>query len=268
MKNIVLLLLLAGPALLARAEKWTTFEDCRLVARDANDGDSIHVKNAKGREYIFRLYFVDSPETDNRYPDRLREQGEYFGGLTEKEVMRLGKEATEITDDFLKGTFTVHTQYADARGQSKLKRYYAIIEKDKKSLAEELVQKGLARIYGVDVTPPGAATEKAYLLRLKGLENDAKKAGLGGWEKEARAKRAGARGAPPAAWKVEERDSATRVSAVLLSAQPPHGVIGTLAINQPVRILSASAYPGKVRIRFTKPDGSEQEALVDKAALQ
>jgi endonuclease YncB( thermonuclease family) len=210
---------------------------------------------------------VDSPETDNRYPDRLREQGDYFGGLSEKDVLKLGKEATRFTDDFLSGTFTVHTRYDDARGASRLKRYYGIIEKEGVSLAEALVERGLARIYGVDVTPPGAATAKAYLLRLKGLENEAKKAGRGGWETSARAKAAAARGAFPAAWQVAEHDTVTRVSTVLLAAEPPHRVTGTLPVGQAVRVLSAATFPGKVKVQFTGPDGAVREALVDRAAL-
>jgi endonuclease YncB( thermonuclease family) len=178
-------LLVLAPSV--RADKWTTFEDCTLIERDANDGDSFHVRNAKKRAYLFRLYFVDTPETDRRYPDRLREQGEYFGGLAEREVLALGKEAAEFADRWLReGPFTVHTQYHDARGASDKKRYFAILERDGKPLADHLVENGYARIHGLFVTPPGAATEKAYGLRLRGLEKEAKKAGRGGWSKGAR----------------------------------------------------------------------------------
>jgi endonuclease YncB( thermonuclease family) len=248
----------------ASAAEWTTFENCVLVEKDYRDGDSFHVKNEKGRKYEFRLYFVDSPETDKRFPDRLKEQGDYFGGLTEEEVLLVGEKAAEFTEKFLKGTFTVHTKYSNTPNNKG--RYYAILEKDGVSLAEALVEKGLARIYGVEVTPPGAATEKAYELRLKGKENQAKKDGLGGWAKSAKARAAQARGAEPAAWKVEEQDANTRVQAVLLSALPPHGVIGTLRQGEPVRVLGSSTNPGKVRIRFNR-NGQPAEALVDRTAL-
>lgn len=252
----------------ARAdEKWTTFENCTVDEKDYRDGDSLHVKNEKGREYIFRLYFVDAPETNDRFPDRLAQQGEYFGGLTPDEVIRVGEDAAKFTDKFLSGKFTVHTRYHDALGGSSKKRYYAIIEKDGVSLAEALVERGYARIFGVDVTPPGAATEKAYLLRLKGKENEARKAGLGGWAKTARGRGQNARGAAPAAWRVEEQDATTRVAAVLQSASPPHGVTGTLPAGTAVRVLGASAFPTKVRVRFGKPDGTQAEALCERSAL-
>ena len=136
---ISLLVLLAVPSAHA-VRDWTTFEDCTLIEDPANDGDSFHVRY-KEREYVVRLYFVDCPETDSRYPDRVKEQGDYFGGLSEKETMRVGKKATEFTEKWLKGgSFTMHTRYEDAQGASSKKRYYVWIEKDDKILAEDLVR--------------------------------------------------------------------------------------------------------------------------------
>jgi len=43
------------------AKKWETLVDCKLKNNSFNDGDSFHVSH-KGKEYIFRLYFVDTPE--------------------------------------------------------------------------------------------------------------------------------------------------------------------------------------------------------------
>ena len=52
------------------AKKWRIKEDCTLIENDSNDGDSFHIKVAK-RHYIFRLLWVDAPETDDRYPERV-----------------------------------------------------------------------------------------------------------------------------------------------------------------------------------------------------
>ena len=49
---------------------WVTLENCQLVSNPSNDGDSFHVR-ADNKEYIFRLYFVDAPETDAASPARL-----------------------------------------------------------------------------------------------------------------------------------------------------------------------------------------------------
>lgn len=51
---------------------WAILENCRLVLNPANDGDSFHVSNGD-KEYIFRLYLVDAPETEGTNPSRLIE---------------------------------------------------------------------------------------------------------------------------------------------------------------------------------------------------
>jgi len=53
--------------------KWVTLERCRFMSEEQSDGDSFHVKSGQ-REFIFRLYFVDAPETDQNLKDRVNEQ--------------------------------------------------------------------------------------------------------------------------------------------------------------------------------------------------
>src|SRR5439155_372289 len=63
----------------ARESKdWIILENCRLISNRANDGDSFHA-SAGAREYIFRLYMVDAPETDEMNPARLVEQAKIGG---------------------------------------------------------------------------------------------------------------------------------------------------------------------------------------------
>ena len=47
-----------------------------------NDGDNSRVR-CGAKEFIVRLYFVDAPETNLGYPERTREQSEYFGAALE-----------------------------------------------------------------------------------------------------------------------------------------------------------------------------------------
>jgi hypothetical protein len=42
---------------------------CQSVANTENDGDSFRVRSGD-KEFLARLYFVDAPETNLRYPDR------------------------------------------------------------------------------------------------------------------------------------------------------------------------------------------------------
>ena len=70
-------------------EPWVVLNDCRLLRTESLDADSFHVK-AAGQEYIFRLYFVDAPETDMSIAERVREQAQYFG-LTLGQTITLGE---------------------------------------------------------------------------------------------------------------------------------------------------------------------------------
>ena len=71
-------LVLTDTVAVAALAYWTTLANCQLQPNPAHDGDSFHVR-CNGREYIFRLYFVDALETDNSVPDRVAQQAAYFG---------------------------------------------------------------------------------------------------------------------------------------------------------------------------------------------
>ena len=146
----------------------------------SNDGDSFHVR-VKGREYIYRLYFVDAPESDYSLPERVQEQAEYFGIADPKEAVKVGKEAADFTRKFLANGFTVYTKGADAMGRSAKDRDYAIVEVDGKDLGVALVEQGLARIYGQQESPPEGPSISIMRSRLKSAERDAKEAKRGAW---------------------------------------------------------------------------------------
>ena len=158
---------------------WVTLENCRLIPNPANDGDSFHVV-ADGKEYLFRLYFVDAPETDAANPARLIEQAKHFG-ISVPQVIEVGEIAREFTRDKLAEPFTVFTRMSNAMGRSKLERFYAFVQTKDGDLGEQLVAKGLARIYGRSVTPPGASSYSAAAQKLQELEDQAKRQKLGGW---------------------------------------------------------------------------------------
>lgn len=169
-------------SLVAKTESrtWETLEGCRLLKSNFNDGDSFVTKHGSN-EYLFRIYWVDAPETTDTYETRNREQARYFSISPEK-IPAVGAEATRFTRQFLSGKYTVHTKWEDARGGSR-QRYFAIIEKDGEFLSDKLASKGLARIYGKP-TPnkwPGGFTPSAYRSQLKKSERAAKLDGLGIW---------------------------------------------------------------------------------------
>jgi len=159
-------------------DTWTKLERCRLLDNASNDGDSFHVK-ADGKEYIFRLYEVDAPEseTDAQVASRIEEQMAYFG-LSEEDVLAKGKAAKEFSRDQLKRPFTVMTRFMDAMGRSDLPRHYAfIITADGEDLGQVLVAHGLARAWG----QRAAGRENIYNA-LKELEKEAQKHRRGVWQ--------------------------------------------------------------------------------------
>lgn len=164
-----------------RADEWQTIKGCRLIENQSNDGDSFHVK-AEGKERIFRLYFVDTPEAEDggRVAERIKEQAELFG-ISEKESVEMGKKAAAFTRAVLSRPFTVITRGQNALGASQLKREYAFVETaDSEDLGEMLVSRGLARSFGETASgPQGSASS----LRSKydRLQAKAQRERLGAW---------------------------------------------------------------------------------------
>ena len=175
-----LLIFLFSFAAIARAdEQWITYKDCHYLPNLANDGDSFHIR-AGGREYIFRLYYVDAPETDMSVPDRVAEQAKYFH-VTIQDALLIGLEAERFTRKKLSRPFTIRTRKQDARGRSRRPRYFAFVQTDTGDLGEQLIANGLARAYGAASSLPGMSTPESEWRKLKQLEHKAKKQKIGGW---------------------------------------------------------------------------------------
>ena len=176
------LIVLSVFALLSPAhgsDRWITLKDCRYLPNPANDGDSFHVQ-ADGREYIFRLYFVDSPESEASLPGRVAEQAKYFA-VTLPQTLQIGLEAERFTRQQLARPFTVRTCKQDARGRSRLERYFAFVQTERADLGELLVANGLARVYGAASEAPDMNTPEVEWRKLEQLERKAKEQKIGGW---------------------------------------------------------------------------------------
>lgn len=178
------LLLIALP--LDAQRRWETLEGCRLVSSSSiNDGDSFRVRH-EGEEYVFRIFFVDAPETSTDYPERVQGQADYFS-ISFEEALRTGDDATRFARRFLSGTFTVHTDWSDGWGH--VTRYRAILEKDGEDLATALVQNGLARVSGFIPDSPWPGLRGSVSDFRRDLEREKEKAhraevGAWGYSKE------------------------------------------------------------------------------------
>jgi len=162
-----------------QSRDWIVLKNCRLIPNPANDGDSFHV-SAGNKEYLFRLYLVDTPETDEMTPRRLVEQAKYFR-ITVPQAIEVGRVAKDFTQEKLSQPFTVLTHMSDAMGQSKLERYYAFVETKEGDLAEQLVRNGLARSYGFKTAPPGLTSSRIEVDKLQQFEQEAKREKIGAW---------------------------------------------------------------------------------------
>ena len=164
------------------AKPFQKIEYCTWKEDRWNDGDSFHIVTGdENREIVVRLYFVDTPEAETAYRDRIDEQAAHFG-ITTAQAKDLAHEAAAFTQKHLSKPFTIWTRWRSALGRSALGRVYCIVITDTGAdLNELLVANGLARIYGTKTVLYDGRDSKAYVARLQELETKAKKEKVGGW---------------------------------------------------------------------------------------
>jgi len=163
----------------AATKPWVMLTNCQYLAHADNDGDSFRVRNGTN-EYRFRLYFVDAPEVNLVYPDRTRQQAEYYGATLD-DTLKAGRQARDLTRETLREPFVVWTRWASASGRSTEPRYYALVQVGTNGLAEILVRAGLAQPKGVRPNLPTGEKSSAYEARLQALEADARQRKAGVW---------------------------------------------------------------------------------------
>lgn len=167
-----------GRSTLAHAP-WVTLQGGHYLVKRPNDGDSFHV-SVSGHEYIFRLYFVDAPETTAEFRDRVEEQAKYFG-ITVDQVLQVGELAKEFTREKLTEPFLVRTCWEDAGGRSRMQRFYAFVQTRSGDLCEQLVENGLARIHEGTARPEGLTSAASEWQKLIAFEQKARRERVGGW---------------------------------------------------------------------------------------
>ena len=163
----------------AERKEWIKLTNCRYVEQPYNDGDSFHMQCGE-HEFVARLYFVDTPEANLRYPDRTREQSEYFG-VSLDEALRAGRQATSATREALRQPFVLWTREASAGGRTRVPRYYSFVEVGGQDLAELLVRQGLARTKGVMANGPTGIPARTKQDTLFALERAAQQQKRGVW---------------------------------------------------------------------------------------
>ena len=175
------------------AEDLQTFPGCKLIPTEWADGDSFRVRFPDGTEQTVRLYGADCIEwhvRDDNDARRVRAQRRYFGisGSNTDDSIKLargfGEAAAIRVRSLLARPFTVHTAFADGRGDARFSRIYGFITTaDNQDLAATLVKEGLARAFGVSRSGPGGVSAEEYRESLEDLELTAASKRLGIWAK-------------------------------------------------------------------------------------
>ncbi|MFZ4778326.1 MAG: helix-hairpin-helix domain-containing protein [Terrimicrobiaceae bacterium] len=222
------ILLLVFLALLPRAsaeEELKRIEGCRLVPTEWADGDSFRARFPDGTEQTIRLYGADCIEwhvNDESDARRLRTQRRYFGiadgepGASIAQAKGFGEAAAVRTRELLAKPFTIHTAFADGRGDSKFGRIYAFVTTpDGQDLSAVLVREGLARAFGVSRRLPDGGSAQEYRQQLQDLELTAASARSGIWAKTDWTRLAGDR--------QTERREEQEISAAFTKSPPPDG---------------------------------------------
>jgi competence ComEA-like helix-hairpin-helix protein len=162
-------------------------QSCTLVETEWADGDSFAVRLPDGKQQTVRLYGVDCIEMhvqgDDSNARRLRDQRRYFGIADILTAKSVGQAAKAETIRLLAKPFTIHTTFADGRGDGRFSRVYAFVETaDGKNLSELLVSAGLARAFGVERQLPDGTPGNEWAQQIKDLELTAARAGRGAWK--------------------------------------------------------------------------------------
>lgn len=172
-------------------DDWVVYENSALADFSNNDGDSFRVLVGNGAMEDFRLYFVDTPESQfktyrdgNDNGERITQQGEYFGGLSMDETTNVGRKAKELTLKLLSaGEFAVFTKHEEVYDSG---RFYCLVRVQVNGkprwLDELLVENGLARIITQPTVLPDGTSAERHRKRLLFLQNAARKNRTGAWK--------------------------------------------------------------------------------------
>lgn len=166
------------------AAEFEELEGCKYLSSSRNDGDSF-ITVHDGKNYVFRLYFIDTPETETTsgfMAERLADQAEYFS-LPEEEVLELARIASEYTASKLVKGFKVYTRWERVFNSD---RYYAFISweegGEEKWLDEELTSCGFSRFKTKGAPHPQGKSVLDHKVALTVLEEQAKDNKRGGWK--------------------------------------------------------------------------------------
>lgn len=174
----------------AKKGNYELYQGCTLAEEKNNDGDSFLVKLPGGRQEMFRLYFVDTPESvfktyrgGESNHQRIAEQAEYFNRITPEQAVEIGQRGKHFTLDLLGSKpFTIYTRWDDPFGDRRFHAFIQVEEGGKtRWLDELLVERGFCRIHTKGAEMPDGTSTNARKDQLRAIEREAKNRRAGAW---------------------------------------------------------------------------------------
>ncbi|MFD0893478.1 hypothetical protein KBB96_18785 [Luteolibacter ambystomatis] len=178
-----------SPASTDRQGRYDVYRGCTLANEKHNDGDSFEVRLPDGRTEVFRLYFIDTPESQFRTyrggddnHTRIKQQGDYFG-ISSEQAVDIGRRAKEFILPLLaKRPFTLYTVWDSPFNDQ---RYHAFIEVEQEGktrwLDELLIERGFCRIFTKGADMPDGTPLNRRKDQLHAMEREAKARRAGAW---------------------------------------------------------------------------------------
>lgn len=169
---------------------YEVYQNCALVPDDGNDGDSFKVRLPDGRIRVFRLYFVDTPESRfRRYAggdtnhERIRQQAAELGGISPAQAVEIGAIGKKFTQMILgQAAFTLFTNWDSPFHDERFHAFVEVTDGGKpRWLHEMLVERGLARIKTKPADMPDGTPSDKHRDHLRAVERSAKARKAGAW---------------------------------------------------------------------------------------
>lgn len=177
LRFLSILAIIASAINLPLQASWERLNGVQLLPSQSNDADSF-LAQYRDEKLVIRIYYVDAPETNLSFHDRVRQQAKHHGRSV-NEVLEIGRYGTRVVAEALSNPFSIITRRENALGRSSIPRIYAfVITSDGYDLGQVLLSEGLARAYGVVSAPPGRA-ENEIIEEYHHLENFARQKGYG-----------------------------------------------------------------------------------------
>ena len=175
---------------LEKTGNYECYRGCTLAAAANNDGDSFLLQLPDGRRQVFRLYFIDTPESAFRsYANgetnhsRIRQQAAEMGGITPAQAVAIGQQAKHFTLALLAShPFDIYTRWDSPFKDQRFHAFIAVKQAGQSRWLEELlIERGLARLKTKTADLPDGTPAAKQLAHLKDLEQNAQSTRVGVW---------------------------------------------------------------------------------------